>query len=94
MNVAEARDLVLGLILAGQPQATRLMVDPASPDGDRGKFLIDGKIARVIHRMKHSTIMSASTSTPGIQSKQPLTGGENSREHEALSYVEVGHVIF
>ena len=50
MNVAEARELVLGLIFAGQSQIAQLAVDPASPDGDPGKFLIDGKIARVIHR--------------------------------------------
>jgi hypothetical protein len=42
--------MVLGLMAAGQPEATRLMVDPASPDGDAGKFWIDGKTARVIHR--------------------------------------------
>ena len=50
MNLAEARDLVLGLIFAGQSQGAGPVVDPASPDGDPGKFLIDGKIARVIHR--------------------------------------------
>ncbi len=27
-----------------------LLADPVSPDGDRGKFTIDGKIARAIHR--------------------------------------------
>src|ERR1022692_1243797 len=50
MNVAEARELVLGLIFAGQGQIARQVVNPASPDGDPGKFLIDGKAARVIHR--------------------------------------------
>ncbi len=50
MNLAEARDLVLRLIFAGQAQTAGLVVDPASPDGDPGKFLIDGKSARVIHR--------------------------------------------
>jgi hypothetical protein len=50
MNLAEARDLVLGLLIAGQPQTAGLMVNPASPDGDPGKFLINGKIARIIHR--------------------------------------------
>jgi hypothetical protein len=50
MRLADAKDLVLGLILAGQPETVRsLLVDPASPDGDPGKFLIDGKPARVIH---------------------------------------------
>lgn len=50
MNLAEAREIVLDLMAAGQPEMARLMVDPTSPDGDSGKFLIDGKIARVIHR--------------------------------------------
>jgi hypothetical protein len=50
MRLADAKDLVLDLILAVQPEAARsLLVDPASPDGDSGKFLIDGKPARVIH---------------------------------------------
>ena len=51
MRLAEAKDIVLSLILAGQPEAARsLMVGAASPDGDPGKFLIDGKAARAIHR--------------------------------------------
>jgi hypothetical protein len=51
MKLAEAKGMILGLILAGQPEAARsLMVIPASPDGDPGKFLIDGKVARAIHR--------------------------------------------
>lgn len=50
MNVAEAKDMVLALIAAGQPETARVIVDPGSPDGDRGKFRIDGKTARVIHR--------------------------------------------
>jgi hypothetical protein len=50
MNLAEARALVLGLLIAGQPQTAGLVVNTASPDGDQGKFWIDGKIARVIHR--------------------------------------------
>jgi hypothetical protein len=51
MRLAEAKDMVLSLIMAGQPGAARsLLVDPASPDGDLGKFLIDGKVARAIHR--------------------------------------------
>lgn len=50
MKVAEARDMVLDLILASQPDAVASrLVSPASPDGDPGKFLIDGKPARVIH---------------------------------------------
>jgi hypothetical protein len=50
MQLVEARDMVLGLMSADQPEAVRLMLDPASPDGDAGKFRIDGKIARVIQR--------------------------------------------
>ena len=51
MRLAEAKDMVLGLMLAGQPEAARsLMVSPASPDADPGKFLIAGKAARAIHR--------------------------------------------
>jgi len=50
MNLAEAKHLVLGLLFTGQPQAAGLVTDPASPDGDPGKFLINGKTARIIHR--------------------------------------------
>ena len=50
MNLAEAKHLVLGLLFTGQPQAAGLVTDPASPDGDAGKFRINGKIARVIQR--------------------------------------------
>jgi hypothetical protein len=50
MNVAEAREMVLGLMFTGQPEMTGLLIDPVPPDGDPGKFRIDGKIARVIHR--------------------------------------------
>lgn len=51
MRLIEAKDMVLSLILAGQPDALLAgVVSPASPDGDPGKFLIDGKIARAIHR--------------------------------------------
>lgn len=51
MKLAEAKDLVLSLILAARPETARsLRVSPASPDGDVGKFLIDGKAARAIHR--------------------------------------------
>lgn len=50
MNVAEAKEMVLALVSAGRPEMARLLVDPVSPDGDPGKFRIDGKIARVIHR--------------------------------------------
>lgn len=51
MKPAEAKDLVLSLIQAGQPEAARsLRVSSVSPDGDLAKFLIDGKVARAIHR--------------------------------------------
>ncbi len=50
MNVAEAREMVLGLMSAGKPEMIGLLIDPVPPDGDPGKFRIDGKIARVIHR--------------------------------------------
>jgi hypothetical protein len=50
VRVVEGKDLVLGLILAGQPDSTlALGVNPASPDGDPGKFMINGKTARAIH---------------------------------------------
>lgn len=51
VKLAEAKDMALHLIQAGQPEAARsLRVSPASPDGDPGKFVIDGKVARAIHR--------------------------------------------
>ena len=51
MRLAEAKDLVLRLIMAGQSDAAwSLLISPASPDIDPGKFLIDGKVARAIHR--------------------------------------------
>ena len=43
--------MVLSLILTGQRDAaSSFLVNPVSPDGDSGKFLIDGKVARAIHR--------------------------------------------
>lgn len=50
MNVSEARDLVLELMLS-HPQEEGLVgvVNPASPDGDAGKFSVAGEPARVIH---------------------------------------------
>jgi len=48
MKLAEAAEIVLGLIWAGQPEAARSLVDPRSPDGDPAKFLIDRRPARVI----------------------------------------------
>lgn len=51
MRLAEAKEMTLSLIMARQPEAARsLLVSPFSPDGDLGKFLIDGKAARVIQR--------------------------------------------
>jgi hypothetical protein len=51
MKLAQAKDLILRLMLTGEPEAARsLRVNPASPDGDPGKLLIDGKAARAIHR--------------------------------------------
>jgi hypothetical protein len=51
MRLAEAKELVLRLIMAGQPDtAWSLLISSWSPDGDPGKFLLDGKVARAIHR--------------------------------------------
>jgi hypothetical protein len=51
MRLAEGKDMVLGLILSKLPDAAwSLLISPDSPDDDPGKFLIDGKIARAIHR--------------------------------------------
>jgi hypothetical protein len=51
MRLAEAKDMVLRLIMAGQPDvAWSLLISPASPGGDPGKFRIDRKVARAIHR--------------------------------------------
>jgi hypothetical protein len=51
MRLAEAKDLVLTLMFAGQADAvSSLGVSGASPDGDPGKFFIDGKAARTIQR--------------------------------------------
>jgi hypothetical protein len=51
MRLAEAKDLVLRLIMVGQSDAAwSLLISPASPDSDPEKFLIDGKVARAIHR--------------------------------------------
>jgi hypothetical protein len=50
MRPAEAKDLVLSLMVGGLAPAGGLpFVDPVSPDGDPAKFMIDGKIARAIH---------------------------------------------
>ena len=46
MRAAEAKELVLRLMLGGlAPASGPAVVDPASPDGDPAKFLIDGKTA-------------------------------------------------
>jgi hypothetical protein len=51
MRPAEAKELVLGLMLGGglAPAEGLSVVDPVSPDGDQAKFLIAGKVARAIH---------------------------------------------
>lgn len=51
MRPAEAKELVLGLMLGGglEPADGLSVVDPVSPDGDQAKFLIAGKVARAIH---------------------------------------------
>jgi hypothetical protein len=50
MKVAEAKELVLGLMLADLAgSSSTVLVTPSSPDGDPGKFVIDGKPARAIH---------------------------------------------
>jgi hypothetical protein len=50
MKVVEAKNLVLSLLTSGGPSISNpALVDPISPDGDPGKFIIDGKIARTIH---------------------------------------------
>lgn len=50
MKVVEARDLVVGLISQQLETAiTSGFLDPASPDGDIGKFTLNGKVARAIH---------------------------------------------
>jgi hypothetical protein len=52
MKLVEAKDLVLSLMLAETPTTKgSLLVDPASPDGDPGKFLLAGKVARAIHHL-------------------------------------------
>jgi hypothetical protein len=50
MKVGEAKELVLHLMLADlAASGSTVLVSPESPDGDQGKFLIDGKPARAIH---------------------------------------------
>jgi hypothetical protein len=49
MKAAEAKDLVVGLILEGVAAAPHpVLVEPASPDGDPAKFSIAGRPARAI----------------------------------------------
>lgn len=50
MKVSEAKEMVLSLMLAQlAASGSAVLVSPQSPDGDEGKFLIDGKPARAIH---------------------------------------------
>jgi len=44
MRLTEAKDLILRLIMVGQPDAAwSLLVNPTAPDDDPGKFLIEGE---------------------------------------------------
>lgn len=50
MRVVEAKDLAVDLIVrdvGGQPLG--ITVDTGSPDGDVGKFMLHGRVARAIH---------------------------------------------
>lgn len=51
MQVAEAKNLVLRLLVSSehQPPANLVKIDPNTPDKDQGKFLINGRAARIIH---------------------------------------------
>ena len=50
MKVSEAKELVLSLMLNELTvSGSTALVSPQSPDGDEGKFLIDGKPAGAIH---------------------------------------------
>ncbi len=58
MKVDEAKQLVLGLMKEQQGGALWSLVQPGPPGSDPGKFLIDGRVARVIHHYSgwHVTI--------------------------------------
>lgn len=49
MRVDDAKDLVLGLMRQQHEGTLWPLVDPAPPGEDSGKFLINRKVARVIH---------------------------------------------
>jgi len=50
MKVVDAKELVLSLIIADLARSSSLLlIDGLSPDGDEGKFMIEGKPARAIH---------------------------------------------
>ena len=50
MKVVEAKQLVLDILFdCGSLTDASSLVNPDSPDGDPGKFLIAGKVARAIH---------------------------------------------
>ena len=50
MKVVEAKQLVLDLLVGrGSLSDASVLVNSDSPDGDPGKFVIDGKVARAIH---------------------------------------------
>jgi hypothetical protein len=48
MKVSEAKELVLSLVYSQLPEGS-ILVDPTPPDGDVGKFVLAGKVARAIH---------------------------------------------
>jgi hypothetical protein len=49
MKVVEARDLVVELIARDIGSSMAVSLDPRSPDGDEGKFELNGRPARAIH---------------------------------------------
>ena len=50
MKVVEAKQLVLDILFdCGSLTDASVLVNSDSPDGDPGKFVIDGKVARAIH---------------------------------------------
>lgn len=60
-RVEGAKELVLDLMRLQLGEQFALLVDPASPDGDRGKFTIAGEAARVVHHFSgwHPQISSS-----------------------------------
>jgi len=53
VTIRDFRNLVLDLLLSDKSTGILSgLIDPQSPDGDEGKFVIAGKPARVIHRFR------------------------------------------